>query len=357
MATTDRPAGGFCSGTKLMTLRGEVPVESVRASDKALTLSGTDAPLKQVARVRHRRIDLTRHPAPMLAAPIRVRAGAIEDGVPLRDLRVSPDTALSVEDDNGKRVLIPALYLANGATILREPAHGAVTYVTVSLERHDILMADGMAAESGPGTADEEVTGTVVPLRPRGAPTAAAEPEAPPDYTPQPRDNLCAPLLLGEATASVHARLLARAQELGYAETDDPDLTVTTGDTVLQSLSTADGSFTYVVPPHTRELRVLSRSFVPVEAKPETGDPRRLGVAIARVLHNDVAIALDDAAFGAGFLPPEPEGAAAWRWTTGDARLTLPLHDRDTTFALHVHLGWAHYWAPPPAQPEQAAEA
>ena len=152
MATLNRPVGGFCSGTKLMTLRGEVPVESVRAGDTALTLSGVEAPLKPVTRVRHRRVDLNRHAAAMLAAPVRVRAGAIEDGVPLRDLRVSPDHALSVEDDTGRRVLIPALYLANGATILREPASGAVTYVTVSLERHDILMGDGMAAESGPGT-------------------------------------------------------------------------------------------------------------------------------------------------------------------------------------------------------------
>src|SRR5271154_2779109 len=169
MATRDRPVGGFCSGTKLMTLRGEVPVESVRAGDKALTLSGVEAPLKPVIRVRHRRVDLSRHATPILAAPVRVRAGAIEDGVPLRDLRVSPDHALSVEDEKGRRVLIPVLYLANGATILREPAHGSVTYVTVSLERHDILMADGMAAESGPGTADEEPTGTVVPMRPRAA--------------------------------------------------------------------------------------------------------------------------------------------------------------------------------------------
>ncbi len=358
MATRDRPAGGFCSGTKLMTLRGEVPVESVRAGDKALTLSGVEAPLKAVTRVRHRRIDLNRHTAPMLAAPVRVRAGAIEDGVPLRDLRVSPDHALSVEDDRGKRVLIPALYLANGATILRDPAHGAVTYITVSLERHDILMGDGMAAESGPGTADEEPAGTVVPLRPRGTPAAAAEPEPPPDYTPQPRENLSAPLLLGEAVAPVHAKLLARALELGYVETDDPDVTVTAGETVLQPVSAAAGVYSYAVPPHTRELHLVSRSFVPVEAKPETGDGRRLGVAIARVqaARRCAAIALDDAAFGAGFLAPEPEGAAAWRWTTGDARFSLSLHDRETIFEIHIHLGWAQYWVPP-TQPEQAAEA
>jgi len=194
-----------------------------------------------------------------------------------------------------------------------------------------------------------------VPLRPRGAPATAAEPEAPPDYTPQPRENLSAPLLLGEATASVHARLLARALELGYAETDDPEVTITTGDTVLPLTSTAAGEFTCMVPPHTRELRLLSRSFVPIEGKPETGDARRLGVPIARVLHDGAAIPLDDAAFGAGFLPPEPEGAPAWRWTTGDARFSLPLHDRETVLELHLHLGWAQYWVSP-AQPEPAAE-
>ena len=355
MPTLNRPVGGFCSGTKLMTLRGEVPVEGVRAGDKALTLSGVEAPLKPVARVRHRRIDLSRHTAPILAAPVRVRAGAVEDGVPLRDLRVSPDHALSVEDDSGRRVLIPVLYLANGATILREPEHGAVTYVTVSLERHDILMADGMAAESGPGIADEKETGTVVQMRPRGTPAPSPEPEPPPDYTPQQRDDLCAPLLLGDAAAAVHTRLLARARELGYAETDDAEVTVSAGETVLPPLSATDRVFAYTVPPHTRELRLLSRSFVPVEANPATGDARRLGVPVARIVHDGTPIALDDAAFGAGFLPPEPEGAAAWRWTTGDARLALPMHDQPTTFELQIHLGWAHYWAPPPA-PEQGAE-
>jgi hypothetical protein len=276
--------------------------------------------------------------------------------MPLRDLRLSPDHALSLEDDNGRRVLIPVLYLANGATILREPAHGEVTYVTVSLERHDILMADGMAAESGPGTADEKVTGTVLPLRRRGAPVPAPEPEAPPEYMPQPRENLCAPLLLGEAAAAVHARLLARAQELGYAQTDDPDLSVTAGETVLQPVSMAAGVYIYLLPPHTAELRLLSRSFVPVEANLAAGDDRRLGVAIARMRHYGAAIALDGPGFGAGFLPPELGGGAAWRWTSGDARLALPPHDRETAFELQIQHGWAHYWVPP-AEPPQVAEA
>ena len=101
---------------------------------------------------------------------------------------------------------------------------------------------------------------------------------------------------------------------------------------------------------------MLSRSFVPIEAKPETGDQRRLGVPIARVVHDGAVIPLDDAAFGAGFLPPEPEGAPAWRWTTGEGRLTLPLHDRETIFELQIHRGWARYWVSP-TQPTQDDDA
>lgn len=350
MVSNELPVGGFCTGTLLMTLRGEVPVETVHAGEKALTLSGVDAPLKPITRVCHLRINLDDHPQPVLAAPVRVRAGAIDDGVPIRDLRISPGLALSVEDENGRRVLTPVVCLANGATILREPAIGVVTYVTVSLEQHDILMGDGMATESGPATAKEPaVEAAEVPLH--VPPIGSA-----PDFTPRPRDDLCAPLLLGEAALAIHARLLTRAKELGYAETDDPELMVIAGGAALEPIATGEGIHLYRLPPGTTKLNLLSRSCVPVEAKPATGDARRLGVPLGRLRLGGQQIALDDETCVAGFHPLEGKGSAAWRWTTGDATLVLPPRTEESVLELAFHSGWGHYWMPP-AEPRQAAEA
>lgn len=84
------PPRCFCAGTMLVTLRGEVPVETVRPGDLVLTLSGEGAPLKPVTWTGLVEIDLAGHPDPMAVRPVRIAAGAIEPGMPIRDLCVSP---------------------------------------------------------------------------------------------------------------------------------------------------------------------------------------------------------------------------------------------------------------------------
>ena len=71
----------FRAGTMLVTLRGEVPAESVRPGDLILTLSGEGAPLKPVTWVGQVEVDLETHPEPMAVRPVRIAAGAIEPGM------------------------------------------------------------------------------------------------------------------------------------------------------------------------------------------------------------------------------------------------------------------------------------
>src|SRR5258707_9290655 len=73
----------FRAGTRVMTLRGEVPIEDVHTGDRVVTLSGNGSTLKPVAAILQLAVDLDRHPAPLQAAPIRIRAGAIEAGMPI----------------------------------------------------------------------------------------------------------------------------------------------------------------------------------------------------------------------------------------------------------------------------------
>jgi hypothetical protein len=285
---------------------------------------------------------------------VLVREGAVDEGVPIRDLHVSPDLALSVEDDEGKRVLVPVLHLANGATILREPPVGLVTYVSVCLERHDILMGDGMAAEGGPGTGKAAAV-NVVPLR-HGGETAGRPP--PPDLRPRRRADLCAPLLLGNEALAIHARLLARAKELGYAQSDEPELTVSADRTVIPATGVDNGTYLFRLPPGTRSVRVASRSYVPVEADPATGDARRLGVALARLTLAGETLALSDEVCIAGFHPLEGPTAGPWRWTTGDATIALPPRTEESVLEIAIHHRWGRYWLPPEprATEEEAAQ-
>jgi hypothetical protein len=73
---------------------------------------------------------------------VRVRAGAFAAGAPQRDLWLSPDHAVFVDD-----VLIPIRYLINGRTIAQERVD-AVTYYHVELSDHEVILAEGLPCES-----------------------------------------------------------------------------------------------------------------------------------------------------------------------------------------------------------------
>ena len=82
------------------------------------------------------------HPRPHDVWPVRIAADAFGRGRPARDLWLSPDHAVFIDN-----VLIPIRYLINGATVVQEAAE-RITYYHVELERHDILLAEGLPAES-----------------------------------------------------------------------------------------------------------------------------------------------------------------------------------------------------------------
>lgn len=81
--------------------------------------------------------------------PVRIRAGAFGPGLPVRDLRLSPGHPVLVgaDADGAGGQLVPVMSLINGTTIAREPVT-SITYWHVELDSHDILLAEGLAAES-----------------------------------------------------------------------------------------------------------------------------------------------------------------------------------------------------------------
>jgi hypothetical protein len=129
----------FVAGTRIATIAGEVAVEALKTGDRVLTMSGPSRPVRWIG---YRHLDLTRHPVPDRVRPIRIRRGAFADNVPRRDLFLSPDHAVFVDD-----VLIPIKRLINGTSIEHVPMD-EVTYYHIELPQHDVLLAEGMPAES-----------------------------------------------------------------------------------------------------------------------------------------------------------------------------------------------------------------
>lgn len=188
-------AACYRRGTRLLTTRGEVPIESLGVSDLVITASGEHRAVRWLG-TRH--IDCTRHAHPELAWPIRIRAGAIAEQQPSRDLWVSPGHSIVIDG-----VLIQAEKLINGTSITQE-AVDRVDYWHVELERHDILLAEGLPAESYLDTGNRSAFvngGGFI--------------DAHPDFRPRHWNDTCLPLVLeGPALEQARARVLERAQAL-----------------------------------------------------------------------------------------------------------------------------------------------
>jgi hypothetical protein len=133
----------FAAGTRILTARGQIPVERLRPGDLVATLSGRGAPFAPVLWIGRRRVALAGHPFGANLAPVRIRAGALADGVPRRDLLVSPDHCLYLDG-----ALVPARLLVNGRSVTVEHALPEVTYLHIELVTHDVVLAEGAPAET-----------------------------------------------------------------------------------------------------------------------------------------------------------------------------------------------------------------
>ncbi|MBW6401499.1 Hint domain-containing protein [Roseomonas sp. HJA6] len=133
----------YVAGTRIATAGGEVPVETLKPGDTVVTADGGGPPLRPVIWVGHRKVSLRRRGNLLALAPVRITVGALADGVPHRDLCVSPDHAMFLD---GR--LVPAGLLVNGVTIFQDFHHAEVTYWHVELPAHALLVAEGALSES-----------------------------------------------------------------------------------------------------------------------------------------------------------------------------------------------------------------
>jgi len=129
----------YAAGTRILTERGEVTIERLRKGERVRTISGAMRPIVWIG---HRDVDLRHHPNPRRVLPIRIAPHAFGRGLPKRALVLSPDHAVFVDD-----VLIPIRHLVNGSSVAVLELD-AITYHHLELTRHDVVLAEGLPAET-----------------------------------------------------------------------------------------------------------------------------------------------------------------------------------------------------------------
>ncbi len=297
----------FLSTTQIRTPLGEVPVERLSVGDDVLTLRG---PTRRIIWIGEGRVLATRGRR-NAATPVIVRKGALADNVPHRNLRVTKGHSLYIDD-----VLIPVEFLVNHCSILWDDHAQEVKLYHIELDTHDVLLANGAAAESYRDDGNRWLfqnanLGWNLP-----------------------RQEPCAPVLTGGPLVdAVWRRLLDRARPgRRLPLTEDADLhllvdgrrvdaTGCEGEAHVFHLSTLPSTL------NPSALHIVSRAGAPAELG-LARDPRILGVALRRlVIRNATKFRVTEAKdnrLATGFHAFEADNG--FRWTDGDATIPAELY-------------------------------
>lgn len=140
----------FTPGTRIATPKGEVPVESLKPGDRVITRDNGIQEIRWVGRKDLTYADLLVNPH---LRPVLIRAGSLGNGLPERDMMVSPNHRLLVANDRTQiyfdehEVLVAAKHLvtARGVQVVEA---AATAYIHFMCDRHEVVLSDGAWSES-----------------------------------------------------------------------------------------------------------------------------------------------------------------------------------------------------------------
>ena len=148
----------FLEGTRILADGGEVAVETLCIGDLVSTRSEDGSLItRPVTWIGRRTLTSSELPEGD-RHPVRIREHAFADGVPLRDLLVTPEHCVLVD---GR--LVPVRMLVNGRSIVIDHGINAYTIYHVELAEHSVLIADGLPTESYLDTGNRSLFGNAQP--------------------------------------------------------------------------------------------------------------------------------------------------------------------------------------------------
>ena len=291
-------AACFARGARIATPRGDVAIEALHVGDLVLTASGAARPIRWIG---WRALDLSRHADPDAVRPLRILAGAFGEGLPRRDLCVSPGHHIAFEG-----ALIEARRLVNGATVA--PVAGdRIEYWHVELDTHDLLLSEGLASESYLDAGNRAAFAN-----------GPAFIEAHPDFRPRHWAETCLPIAHdGPRLAAARAALLARLPDFGFAIMPDADAHLIADGRRIDPVEATATRLVFDAPEGAAKLILRSRTFIAAQTRAGFDDPRELGLCVARLEIDGEAAPLASAAPLPGWRRAEGDERFSHRWTDG----------------------------------------
>jgi len=140
----------FTPGSLIATPRGEVPVESLKVGDKVIT---RDNGIQEIRWLGQKDLSWANLVAMPHLKPVLIRQGSLGNGLPERDMLVSPNHRMLVASDRTQlyfdehEVLVSAKHLVSGNAIHQVDRAG-VSYIHFLFDDHQIVLADGAWTES-----------------------------------------------------------------------------------------------------------------------------------------------------------------------------------------------------------------
>lgn len=141
----------YCAGTLIGTPDGARAVESLSAGDMVLTADHGPQPILWIGHRDFCAGDLGAHP---YLLPVRIAAGALGNGLPRRDLVVSPQHRMLLRSPIAARicgseeVMVPAKKLLSVPGIALAGDLDRVSYWHFACARHEVVFADGAPSET-----------------------------------------------------------------------------------------------------------------------------------------------------------------------------------------------------------------
>lgn len=141
----------FTPGTLIDTPYGPREITKLRRGDLVLTEDAGPQELQLMSCSHLSKADLKAKPN---LRPVLLKAGSLGEGVPSRDLLVSPQHRMLLDDWRAnilfgqEEVLAPARGLLNDHNILRQNPKSGVDYIHLGFNAHHIIRANGARSES-----------------------------------------------------------------------------------------------------------------------------------------------------------------------------------------------------------------
>lgn len=136
----------YVAGTQILTPKGEVAIETLSIGDEVIT---RDNGAQEIRWIGMTSVDCTEK-----LAPIHIRAGALGDGCPHRDLFVSPQHRMLVRSKivermtGNREALVAATRLQSMAGIRKSERSEPIRYIHLMCDAHEVVFAEGAPSET-----------------------------------------------------------------------------------------------------------------------------------------------------------------------------------------------------------------